>query len=72
MANVPICAELTGEIDLSCIRSLVKKYFQEVVVINFNDIDEKEEYKKIIYQVINKCFEVENLKETKLYINIIF
>lgn len=39
MANVTICAELTGEIDLSCIRSLPKKYFQEVVVINYNDID---------------------------------
>lgn len=44
---------------------------EEILQINFNDIDEKEEYKKIIYQVINKCFEVENLKETKLYINII-
>ena len=39
MANTAICAELTGEVDLSCIRSLVKKYFQEIVIINFNDID---------------------------------
>lgn len=39
MANTAICAELTGNIDLSCLRSLVKKYFQEVVIINFNDID---------------------------------
>lgn len=41
MANTAICAELDGEIDLSCIRSLVKKYFQEVVIINFNDIDKE-------------------------------
>lgn len=39
MANTAICAEITGEIDLSCIRNLAKKYFQEVVIINFNDID---------------------------------
>ena len=39
MANTAICAELTGAVDLSCIRSLVKKYFQEIVIINFNDID---------------------------------
>ena len=39
MANTAICAELTGEVDLSCIRTLVKKYFQEIVIINFNDID---------------------------------
>ena len=39
MANTAICAELEGNIDLSCLRALVKKYFQEVVIINFNDID---------------------------------
>lgn len=39
MANTAICAEITGEIDLSCIRGLVKKYFQEVVIINYNDVD---------------------------------
>lgn len=39
MANTAICAELAGEVDLSCIRTLVKKYFQEIVIINFNDID---------------------------------
>mgnify|MGYP003582858913 CR=1 FL=1 len=39
MANIAICAEITGEVDLSCVRTLPKKYFQEVVVINFNDID---------------------------------
>ena len=39
MANTAICAEITGQIDLSCVRSLPKKYFQEVVIMNFNDID---------------------------------
>lgn len=39
MANEVICAELTGDIDLSCIRSLAKKYFQEIVVINYSDVD---------------------------------
>jgi len=39
MANTAICAEIDGEIDLSCIRNLSKKYFQEVVIINYNDID---------------------------------
>lgn len=39
MANVSICAEIDGEIDLSCIRNLPKKYFQEVVLINKGDID---------------------------------
>ena len=39
MANTAICAELDGVVDLSCIRNLVKKYFQEIVIINFNDID---------------------------------
>ncbi len=39
MANTAICAEIDGEIDLSCIRNLPKKYFQEVVLINYNDVD---------------------------------
>lgn len=39
MANISICAEIDGEIDLSCIRNLPKKYFQEVVIINKSDID---------------------------------
>lgn len=39
MANTAICAEITGEIDLSCLRNIPKKYFQEVVIINKSDID---------------------------------
>ena len=39
MANTVVCAELTGAIDYSCARSFPKKYFQEAVIINLNDID---------------------------------
>ncbi|CAA7195452.1 hypothetical protein [Chryseobacterium potabilaquae] len=39
MANTIVCAELTGAIDLSCVRNIPKGYFQEAVIINFNDID---------------------------------
>ncbi|QGZ15851.1 hypothetical protein [Elizabethkingia phage TCUEAP1] len=39
MANTSVCAELTGKVDLSCARSLPKKYYQEAVIINKSDID---------------------------------
>lgn len=39
MANTIVCAELTGAIDYSCKRNFPKKYFQEAVIINLNDID---------------------------------
>lgn len=39
MANTIVCAELTGTIDYSCVRNFPKKYFQEAVIINLNDID---------------------------------
>lgn len=39
MANDAICAEITGEIDMTCLKSLLKKYYQEVVIMNYNDID---------------------------------
>lgn len=41
MANTVICAELTGAIDLSCVRNFPKKYYQEAVIINMNDIDKE-------------------------------
>lgn len=34
-----ICAELTEGFDLSCVRNIPKKYVQELVLININDID---------------------------------
>lgn len=42
MANTVTCAELTGAIDYSCVRSFPKKYFQEAVIINLNDIDRED------------------------------
>ena len=39
MPTSNICAELQDGFDLSCIRNLVKKYAQEAVIINYNDID---------------------------------
>ncbi len=41
MANTIVCAELTGSIDFSCARNFPKKYFQEAVIINLNDIDKE-------------------------------
>lgn len=39
MANNSICSELTGNMDFSCTRNFPKKYYQEAVFINLNDID---------------------------------
>lgn len=39
--------------------------------IEFWDIEENEEYKKIIQKVVNTCFKEENLEKTNLYLNII-
>ena len=41
MANTIICTELTGAIDHSCARNFPKKYYQEAVFINHNDIDKE-------------------------------
>lgn len=40
--------------------------------IEFLDIAENEEYKKIASIVINKCFEKEKMLDANIYINIIF
>ena len=44
---------------------------KELVQIEFLDIEENEEYSKIIEKVIHKFFEEENLLKTKLYMSII-
>lgn len=41
MANPIVCDELTGKIDYSCNRNYAKKYYQEAVFINHNDIDKE-------------------------------
>lgn len=43
----------------------------DFVQINYNNIEENEEYNKIIHTVIKKCFEEEGLNKLKIYINII-
>lgn len=43
---------------------------QELVEINWECIQENEEYENKIVQVLNKCFEKENLKSLNLYISI--
>ena len=43
----------------------------EILEIEFLDIDENEEYKKIIRKVIETCFEEEKLQNSKLYVNVI-
>ena len=41
------------------------------VQINYNNIEENEEYNKIINTVVKKCFEEEGLDNIKIFINII-
>lgn len=43
----------------------------EFLQVDFKEIKENEEYIKTINEVIKKCYEIENLNNSKLYINII-
>lgn len=43
----------------------------EFAEIEFLDINENEEYVKLINKVVEKCFEVESLEKSNLYISII-
>ena len=38
--------------------------------INFLEIEENEEYSSLIEQVLKKCFETENLENTKFYVSV--
>lgn len=42
-----------------------------IAEINYLDIDENEQYYYIINTVLDKCFEVEKLKEKNLYVNVV-
>lgn len=44
----------------------MEKYYEIVYI----EIEENEEYKKIIDKVIQKCFEIENLLKSNLYVSI--
>jgi len=41
------------------------------VEIEFVDIEENKEYEKLIEKVVEKCFEIENLKDKNLYMSVI-
>ena len=43
---------------------------QELVEINWDSIQENKEYEDKIVQVLNKCFEEEDLKDLNLYISV--
>lgn len=43
----------------------------DFIQINFNNIEEETNLSKIINQVLEKCYEVEKIDTTKIYINII-
>lgn len=43
----------------------------DVAEVNFLDIDEKVEYIEILNRVLTKCFEIEELNNKNLYINIV-
>lgn len=45
---------------------------KDIVSIEFDGIEEDESYASIANKVFEKCFEVENLLDKNLYINIIF
>ncbi len=44
---------------------------ENFVQIEFVDIEENEEYKKLIEKVVDTCFKEENLINTNLYLNVI-
>ena len=44
---------------------------RQYVEINYEELEPNNKYDELINTVIEKCFEVENLEDTKLYINII-
>ena len=44
---------------------------RQYVEINYEELEQNHNYDKLINTVIEKCFEIENLQDTKLYINVI-
>ena len=43
---------------------------KKLAEIEFLDVEENKEYEKLIQKVLNKCFEVENMLDTKLYVSV--
>ena len=44
---------------------------RQYVDIEYRDLEENQNYDELINRVIAKCFEVENLEKTKLYVSVI-
>lgn len=44
---------------------------RKLAEVEFLDIEENNEYESLIQTVLEKCFEVENLLKTKLYVSVI-
>lgn len=43
----------------------------DILELNYLDVEEKEEYKKIIKKVLEQCFKDEGLNNKKLYVNVV-
>ena len=43
---------------------------KKLAEIEFLDVEENKEYEKLIQKVLNKCFEVENMLDTRLYVSV--
>lgn len=44
---------------------------RQYVEINYEELEPNDQYNELINTVIAKCFEIEDLQDTKLYINVI-
>ena len=43
----------------------------DILELNYLDVNEKEEYEKIVRKVLEKCFEEEELNGKNLYVNVV-
>lgn len=43
----------------------------DILELNYLDVDEKQEYKELIKEVLKKCFEIEKLNDKNLYVNVV-
>ena len=58
MANTVICAELKAGIDLSCARNITKSYYQQAVIINYNDIDKEASVDPVLSPICDASVEM--------------
>lgn len=53
------------------IKQEMKQKMKQYAEIDYRGLDENCNYDELIGKVISKCFEIENLKKTKLYVSVI-